>query len=67
MSNEKSYGVSFDTKSHHAQGMIGCVMVTIRRDVIGLDESVDISLRDDPLYPALEQYVLNNPSAGRKK
>ena len=60
MSNK--YAISFDTKTHADQAMIKYVTVTIGHDILGVDEKVNIALRDDLLYKELERYVLNNPS-----
>jgi hypothetical protein len=56
------YGISFDTKKFEDQALIEFVSVSLKRDVMGLDDRVNVALRDDPLYPILERYVLDNPS-----
>jgi hypothetical protein len=56
------YGISFDTEKFADQALIEFVSVNLKRDVMGMDERVNVALRDDPLYPILERYVLDNPS-----
>jgi len=57
------YCVSFDTKD--MPGKIKSVRVELSTYVLGPNDSVRVDLKDHPLYPQLEAYVLANPS--RKK
>lgn len=59
----KTYSIAFDTQGLH--GYIKKVDVTLAVDVMDVADIAQIDLRDDPLYPYLEQYVKANPS-GRK-
>lgn len=57
------YVVSFDTKE--MPGKI--VGVRVQLDTVILSElsEVQIDLADHPLYPALQEYVMNNPRGKR--
>lgn len=59
MKPAKEYAISFNTKDH--AGYVVAVKVSLREDVVDMDESVRIDLADHPPYPALQQYVLANP------
>jgi len=56
----KRYSISFDT--NEAPGRIRAVWVEIGHWWMKPKDIADVSLRDHPLYPDLEQYVLANPS-----
>lgn len=56
-SNE--FHISFDTR--HSAGYIKSVKIVITEDIVDLDETVRIDLRDHPLYPALHKYCRDNP------
>ena len=56
-----TFHLNFDTKTY--PGKIECVEITIRRHITGdTSKKYNIALRDHPLYRALEQYVLSNPT-----
>lgn len=57
------YHVHFDTKS--LKGALKTVKVTLENDVISGNQEARVDLADHPLYPYLEQYVLDNPSNRR--
>jgi len=61
-SNRKEYGIAFHTDEMKESGYLTYTKITIETDVLGMDERVDISLRDHPLYRDLEKYVHANPS-----
>ena len=42
-------------------GRVTGVAVTLKREFIAMDQTVQIDLRDHPLYPALAAYVAANP------
>lgn len=53
--------VAFDTQK--LKGYIETVKVTIENDVMDSMDTARVDLCDHPLYPQLERYVLENPSA----
>lgn len=59
----KEYHISFNTKD--SAGYIKAVKVALSEDIVDLDESVRIDLADHPLYPALQNYVLQNLKRGK--
>ena len=60
----KTYHIEFDTKEMAPH--IVSVRVDIGTEVVrDMNAKLDISLRDHPQYPALERYVLANPSKNR--
>ena len=61
-SNRKEYGVAFQTDEVKKSGYMTYTKITIETDVLGMDESVHVDLRDHPLYHDLEKYVHANPS-----
>lgn len=62
----KSYHIEFDTREM-APNIVG-VKVTLERDVIrDLDAKFNVDLKDDPLWAALQRYVLGNSSANALK
>lgn len=42
-------------------GRISCVSVELDRILLGQDDRMRVDLADHPLYPHLQEYVLNNP------
>ena len=59
---DHKFGIAFDTNKYRSQGMLSVVTVTLREDVMGMDESAFVNLCEHPLYRDLERYVLANPS-----
>lgn len=57
------YCISFDTKE--MPGKIVAVRVELSKHIMTVHDSVNVALAEHPLYPALEQYVLNNPTRKR--
>jgi hypothetical protein len=61
-----AYHIEFDTNEMSPH--IVAVKVTIERDVIrDMGASVNVALIDDPLWTALQRYVLGNSSANALK
>jgi len=60
----KTYHIAFDTKEMAPH--IVSVRVDIGKEVVrDMNAKLNIALRDHPQYPALERYVLANPSKNR--
>ena len=61
----KTYHIEFQTKGFRGADN-GCIKATTCSlgsiIVCDKDAKMNVSLALDPLYPALEQYVLNNPT-----
>lgn len=57
------YHISFDTNT--SPGKIKAVRVTIEEVEIALEDTVNIALVDDPLYPRLRDHVEMNADYGR--
>jgi hypothetical protein len=55
-----AYHLEFNTKE--MPGMIVCVEVQLRRRIGRDHDTFRVDLSDHPLYPALERYVLANPT-----
>ena len=56
----KRFSISFDTKE--APGRVKAVWVELGTWFMRDRDVAHVDLRDHPLYPALEAYVLANPS-----
>lgn len=57
---DRTYHIAFDTKE--VPGRIQATFVTLGTELIKDDGTTfHVNLSDDPLYPALVQYVKNNP------
>lgn len=56
--NGLPYCVAFDTRN--AAGLVRAVKVTIEITTIDAAESARLDLRDHPLMPYLQRYVLDN-------
>lgn len=60
MSGDRTYYIDFNTKE--APGLIKATRVVLGSDLVRDDKhTFKINLCDDPLYPHLVRYVLNNP------
>ena len=57
------FGIAFDTKE--MPGKVVATTVELSKWVMKDSDKVDVSLCEHPLYPALEDYVLKNPSFAR--
>lgn len=66
-SSKKSYGIAFRTDDVKHSGYLTYTKITIETDVLGLDETTDVSLCDHPLYGDLEKYVHMNPTGNFSK
>lgn len=56
----RDYYIEFKTKE--APGLLMATRVSLATEFIrDMDRKLAINLADDPLYPALYQYVKNNP------
>jgi hypothetical protein len=55
---KKTYSIEFATTT---TGILQSVNVTLEVGTLADDEIANIDLRDHPLYPSLQQYVLRNP------
>lgn len=60
----RKYCIKFDTLDK--PGRMEAVQVRLDKVFILPSDSVRVDLCDDPLYPALVEYVKNNPGPTRK-
>lgn len=62
----KRYYINFDT--NEMPGRIKATTVRLDTDVVrDMNKGLPVDLVDDPLYPQLERYVLDNPSGKIKR
>lgn len=54
-----AYIVSADTRE--VPGRLSCVSVELDRILLSSHEHMRVDLADHPLYPHLQEYVLDNP------
>jgi len=60
---DRKYHISFNTTN--IPGKIEAVSVTLGLDIAGEGSSFHVNLADDPLYPALRRYCIDNPPGGK--
>lgn len=61
MKNAEAYYIEFDTNA--IPGKLRAVKVALDSEIISdMDKGLRVDLALHPLYPALEKYVLANPS-----
>lgn len=60
---DRKYHISFSTKN--IPGRIEAVSVQLGVDIAGDDAVFHVNLADDPLYPALRRYCIDNPPGGK--
>ena len=63
---DHTFSIAFDTLKFESQNMMSVVTVTLKEDVMGMDETVHVNLCEHPLYPQLERYVRANPARRTK-
>lgn len=59
---DNTFAISFDTKKDAKVGTIRTVTVTLKEDVMAMDDIAYVNLCEHPLYPALVKYVKANPA-----
>ena len=58
-----TFHIAFDTKD--TPGLLKCTVVSLRTEYVADEKrSFRVDLAAHPLYPALAEYVFNNPPAG---
>lgn len=55
-----TFHVSFDTETY--PGKLRAVQIVISNTIMGDEDVANLALCEHPLYPALVQYVMDNPA-----